>query len=169
MSELKKTERILGIDPGFGRVGIGIIEKRNNEWVHVAHGLIETNSKKKFVERIEEIHDKLEFVLKKYQPTRAAVEELFFAKNVTTGIQVAQARGAILLSLTQAHIPIDEFTPMEVKQAITGYGRADKTQMQKMVIMLLSLKVKKLQDDAADALGIALCCSAGLSFRLKMK
>ncbi len=169
MNKISQPIRILGIDPGFGRVGFGVIELQGGKTKYIAHGLIETSPQKTFVERIVEIHTKLGSIIQEYKPQRAAVEELFFAKNVTTGIQVAQARGAILLSLTQAGIPVDEFTPMEVKQAVTGYGRADKTQMQKMVIMLLSLKVKKLQDDAADALGIALCCSAGLSFRLKMK
>lgn len=167
MSELRETERILGIDPGFGRVGIGIIEKKNNEWTHVAHGLIETSPKKTFLERIIEIHTKLEGIIKEYKPSRAAVEELFFAKNVTTAIQVAQARGAILLSLSQAGIPVDEFTPLEVKQALTGYGRAEKSQIQKMVLMTLHMKEKRLQDDAADALAVAITSGSSLAFLQK--
>ena len=161
----KKTERILGIDPGFGRVGFGIIEKNGTEWVHVAHGLIETSSKKTFVERILEIHETLQKIIREYQPTHAAIEELFFYKNVTTAIQVGQARGVILLTLVQAGIPVDEFTPLEVKQSLTGYGRAEKGQIQKMVIMLLHLKEKKLQDDAADALAIALTVSQMQNFK----
>ena len=160
-------DRILGIDPGFGRVGFGIIEKRGTEWVHVVHGLIETSPKKTFVERILEIHETLQKIITKYEPTRAAIEELFFYKNVTTAIQVAQARGVILLTLMQAGLPIDEFTPLEVKQSVTGFGRAEKGQIQKMVLMILKLKDKKIQDDAADALAIALTSAQTLSFRTR--
>ena len=128
-----KIERILGIDPGFGRVGFGIIEKRGSEWVHVVHGLIETSPKKTFVERILEIHETLQKIIIKYEPNRAAIEELFFYKNVTTAIQVGQARGVILLTLVQAGLTIDEFTPLELKQSLTGYGRAEKGQIQKRI------------------------------------
>lgn len=169
MTSSEPIQRILGIDPGFGRVGFGVIEKKGSEWVHVAHGLIETSPKKTFVERILEIHETLGKIIKQYEPTHAALEELFFYKNVTTAIQVGQARGVILLTLVQAGIPVDEFTPLEVKQSLTGYGRAEKGQIQKMVIMLLGLKEKKLQDDAADALAIALTASTLLQFKEKMK
>jgi crossover junction endodeoxyribonuclease RuvC len=165
----KKHERILGIDPGFGRVGFGVIEKRGSEWVHVVHGLIETSPKKTFVERILEIHQTLQKIIVKYEPTSAAVEELFFYKNVTTGIQVAQARGVILLTLMQAGLSVDEFTPLEVKQSLTGYGRAEKGQIQKMVLMVLRLKEKKIQDDAADALAIALTAGAIQKYKTKTK
>jgi len=164
-----KIERILGIDPGFGRVGFGIIEKRGSEWVHVVHGLIETSPKKTFVERILEIHETLQKIIIKYEPNRAAIEELFFYKNVTTAIQVGQARGVILLTLVQAGLTIDEFTPLEVKQSLTGYGRAEKGQIQKMVLMILKLKDKKIQDDAADALAIALTASQMLSLRKRIQ
>jgi crossover junction endodeoxyribonuclease RuvC len=164
-----KVERILGIDPGFGRVGFGVIEKRGSEWVHVVHGLIETSPKKTFVERILEIHQTLQKIIAKYEPTSAAVEELFFYKNVTTGIQVAQARGVILLTLMQAGLIVDEFTPLEVKQSLTGYGRAEKGQIQKMVLMVLRLKDKKIQDDAADALAIALTAGAIQKYKTKTK
>lgn len=169
MSEIKKIERILGIDPGFGRVGLGIIEKRNGVWVHVGHGLVETSPKKSFIERLWDVHTEVEKIVKKYKPTRAAVEELFFAKNTTTAIQVAQARGVILLTLIQSGIPVDEFTPLQVKQALTGYGRAEKSQIQKMVLMTLHMKEKKLQDDAADALALALTSAASLAFTLKTR
>lgn len=156
----KKPIRILGIDPGFGRLGYGVIEQRGPDWVSLDYGCIETSPKKTFVERILQIHNELNVIISKYKPTRAGVEELFFYKNVTTAVQVGQARGVVLLTLCQAKIPIDEFTPLEVKQAITGYGRAEKGQIQAMVIMLLKLKVKKIQDDAADALAIALTSGA---------
>jgi len=155
--------RILGIDPGFGRVGWGIIEEnKKNEWCAVAYGCIETFSKKTFVDRLAEIHYDLDKVIKKYKPTRLAVEELFFAKNVTTGIQVAQARGVIILTGVENGLEIDEFTPLQVKQAITGYGRAEKAQMQKMVAVTLGIKGKIKSDDAADALAIALCAGQSL-------
>lgn len=160
-------ERILGIDPGFGRVGFGVIEKKGGDWAHVVHGLIETSPKKTFVDRIVEIHEELQKLIQEFRPQRAAIEELFFAKNVTTAIQVAQARGAILLTLVEAGISVDEFTPLQVKQALTGYGRAEKGQIQKMVIMSLHLKEKKLQDDAADALAIALTGAMSLGFLKK--
>lgn len=159
-----KQEIILGIDPGFGRVGYGIIEKVSNgrDWQCVAFGCIETSPKKSFVERISQVHEELEKLIKKYKPTRMAVEELFFFKNVKTAIEVGQARGVILLTGVENKLPIDEFTPLQVKQAITGYGRAEKGQMQKMVAMVLNLKEKIKSDDAADALAVALCAGQSL-------
>lgn len=159
-----KQEVILGIDPGFGRVGYGIIERVSDgrEWRAVAFGCIETSPKKSFVERISEIHEELENLIKKYKPTRMAVEELFFFNNVKTAIEVGQARGVILLTGVENNLPIDEFTPLQVKQAITGYGRAEKDQMQKMVSVVLGLKQKVKSDDAADALAVALCAGQSL-------
>lgn len=155
-----KNIRILGIDPGFGRVGFGIIEGSKTTWKPVVYGCIETDPKKTLVERLVDISDELNRIIKKYQPTMSAVEELFFAKNVTTAMSVGQARGVILLSLCQAKLPIYEYTPNEVKQAITGFGRADKQQVQRMVQVLLQLKNIPKPDDAADALGVALTCGA---------
>jgi crossover junction endodeoxyribonuclease RuvC len=152
--------RILGIDPGFGRVGFGVVEKQGGDWAHVAHGCIETSPKKTLSERLVEVHEEIRAVIQKYQPDRAGLEELFFAKNAKTAMDVGQARGVILLTLLQADLPVDEFTPMEVKQAVTGYGREDKMQMQKMIALLLKLPKKPMQDDAADALAVAL--TAGL-------
>lgn len=148
--------KILGIDPGFGRVGFGVIEGNKDIWEAVAYGCIETQSQASFVDRLETIHQELKKIIDTYTPDRAAVEELFFYTNVKTAIQVSQARGAILLTLRQANIPIDEFTPLEVKQALTSYGRAEKSQVQTMVQLLLHLGKEKMQDDAADALAVAL-------------
>lgn len=156
----KSPRRILGIDPGFGRVGVGIIEEMGREWQVVYYDCIKTNPRHKFLERLIEINKALQTIIIKYKPTEAAVEELFFAKNVTTAIQVGQARGVILLTLAQAKLPVREFTPLEVKQAITGYGRAEKGQIQRMVRVLLNLKTKTVQDDAADALAVALTAAA---------
>ena len=160
-------QRILGIDPGFGRMGYGVIEKKESEWIHVAHGLVETFPNKSFIERLEQLHFELSGLIKKYEPTEAAVEELFFAKNVKTALQVGQARGVILLTLVLAKITVYEFTPLEVKQALTGYGRADKNQLQRMVALQLGLKEKKFQDDAADALAVALTCGVTAPFLRK--
>ncbi len=155
--------RILGIDPGFGRIGFGIIEQtKTNSWRAVAYGCLETSPKKTFVERLAEIHEELQMVITKYQPNRMAVEELFFNKNVTTAIDVAQARGVILVTGIENKLPIDEFTPPEVKQAIAGNGRADKVQMQKIVAISLGLKGTIKSDDAADALAIALTAGQAL-------
>ncbi|OGH68597.1 MAG: crossover junction endodeoxyribonuclease RuvC [Candidatus Magasanikbacteria bacterium RIFCSPLOWO2_02_FULL_44_11] len=148
--------RILGIDPGFGRVGYGIIEQAGSSWKHITHGCLETSPKKSFVSRLADIHKELVRLIQEHQPTRMAVEELFFFKNVTTAIDVGQARGVILLTGFESGLPIDEFTPLEVKQAMTGYGRAEKGQMQKLVAVILNMKVKIKSDDAADALAVAL-------------
>lgn len=158
-------ERILGIDPGFGRVGYGIIEQTSgNNWRAVSYGCISTDPKESFVERLKDIHGELLNLIKEYKPTMMAVEELFFAKNVTTAMQVAQARGVIILTGVENKLPIQEFTPQEVKQGITGSGRAEKSQMQKVVAMILGLKEKIKSDDAADALAVAL--TAGQSMWL---
>lgn len=159
---MPKQERILGIDPGFGRVGWGVVEKRGGDWVHVAHGCIETDASAAFVDRLKVIESELQSVLEQYAPTIAAVEELFFVKNVTTGINVGQARGVILLTLAHAGLPIHEHTPKEIKQAVTGYGSADKGQMQTMIKLQLQLKDVPKPDDAADALAVALTCGLGL-------
>ncbi len=155
--------RILGIDPGFGRVGYGVIEQVNgNDWKAVAFGCIETSPKKKFVDRLLEVRNELVALIKKYRPARVAVEELFFFKNVKTAIEVGQARGVILLTAVESGLPVDEFTPLQVKQSMTGYGRAEKGQMQKIVATILGIKEKIKSDDAADALAVALTAAQSL-------
>lgn len=157
------NEIIIGIDPGFGRVGFGVIEKlKTGEWKALDYGCIETSRKNKFVDRLVEISEAINFLIKKYKPQRMAVEKLFFSKNVTTGIEVGHARGVIMLSAAQAGLEVDEFTPPQIKQAITGYGSAEKQQMQKMVAMILGIKGKIKSDDAADALAVALCAGQSL-------
>lgn len=158
------TERILGIDPGFGRIGFGVIEKasNNNDWQVVGYGCIETSVRDPFIDRLDELHQVLRKIIKKYNPTRAAVEDLFFYKNAKTAIKVGQARGVILLTLRQANLPIDEFTPLQIKQTVVGYGRAEKQQIQKMLQLTLNMKEKPKQDDAADALAVALTCGVSL-------
>lgn len=162
-------EIILGIDPGFGRTGWGVIEKIKGGWQVVAWGCIETSVKDQFADRICELHEELKLIIKKYKPTSAAVEDLFFAKNVKTAMKVGQARGAILLTIKELGLPLYEFTPLQIKQAITGYGRAEKGQMQKMVGMLLKVKNKITPDDAADALAAALTGGASLNYLKKIR
>ncbi|MFH1947099.1 MAG: crossover junction endodeoxyribonuclease RuvC [Candidatus Magasanikbacteria bacterium] len=164
-----ESQRILGIDPGFGRTGWGVIEKSGSEWQVVDFGCIETSAKKDFISRIDELNLELLKIIKKYKPTRSGVEDLFFAKNVKTAMKVGQARGVILLTLRQANITIDEFTPLQIKQALTGYGRAEKGQVQKMVQMILQIKKKITPDDTADALAVAITCASGLKMRTKLK
>lgn len=160
---------ILGIDPGFGRIGYGVIEQVKGDWRALDFGCIETSPKDSFVDRLAQLHREVVGLIKKYKPNRMAVEELFFFKNVTTAIQVGQARGAILLAGVNNGLPIDEFTPLQIKQAMTGYGRADKNQMQILVAMLLGIKGKIKSDDAADALAVALCAGNSLAFNEKIK
>lgn len=148
---------VLGIDPGTAIVGYGLVREENDgSLVAVEYGVIRTPAKTPMVERLETIYDSLGDIVKQFQPDRAAVEELFFARNVTTAITVSQARGVILLALKKADLQVNEYKPNVVKQSITGYGGADKTQMQEMVRLLLNLEKIPRPDDAADALAIAI-------------
>lgn len=162
MIKQEKSNIILGIDPGFGRIGWGVIIQQNGDWQVVNFGCIETDMKDNFVDRLAELYQEIVKLIKKYKPSRMAVEDLFFFKNLKTAIKVGQARGVILLAGVENKLAIDEFTPLQVKQAITGYGRAEKQQMQKMVQMILQLKNPIKSDDAADALAIALCAGQSL-------
>lgn len=163
------THRIIGIDPGYGRIGVGIIEGGGQDWKPLYFCCIETNTKTSFIERLEEVHVALKKIIVQFKPTHAAVEQLFFYKNVKTAIDVGQARGVILLTLRQMRLPVDEFTPLQVKQTITGYGKAEKSQVQKMIKVLLNISQKQLQDDAADALGVALTAGYQLNYQAKLK
>ncbi len=157
---------ILGIDPGYGRMGYGIIEKvGKGEWRALDYGCIETSAGDDFTLRLREVRKAVAHLIEKFHPDRMAVEELFFFKNQKTAFKVGEARGVILLTGVEAGLPVDEFTPLQVKQSITGYGRAEKKQMQKMVSVVLGIKGKIKSDDAADALAVALC--AGQSFWVK--
>ena len=157
--------RILGIDPGYGRMGYGVVEKKGSNWVYVAHGCVQTSPKDAFADRLLQLHNEIRRLILIYKPTSAAVEQLFFAKNAKTAMAVGQARGVILLTLFQAKLSVAEYTPLQVKQAITGYGKAEKVQVQKMLTSLFKLPKKSLQDDAADALAVAL--TAGISARFE--
>ena len=148
---------ILGIDPGYGTIGYGIIEKNGSKIVPIDYGVIQTPKDEGIAARLAMIYDTLNVLIKKFNPDEIAVEELFFNTNITTGIKVAQARGVILLSAVHACGRLYEYTPLMVKQSLTGNGRADKKQIQYMVKMILGLKSEPKPDDAADALAIAIC------------
>lgn len=148
--------KILGIDPGLGRCGWAVIEKIGQKSQAVAFGCIETSAKESDGERILQLKKKLDEIIFVQKPDQAAVESLFFFKNQKTIIQIGQARGVILLALNEAGVKYREFTPLQVKMTLTGYGKADKKQMQKMVMVVLGLKETPKPDDVADALAVAL-------------
>lgn len=138
-------------------MGYGIIEYKNNKYRAVEYGSITTEAGEKLSTRLKKIHEDLEEVISRYNIDEASVESLFFNTNITTGIQVAEARGVILLTLEDNNIPISEYTPLQVKQALIGYGRADKIQIKNMVKELLKLEKMPRLDDTTDALAIAIC------------
>jgi crossover junction endodeoxyribonuclease RuvC len=148
--------RILGIDPGTGILGFGVIEADKNKAQLVDAGVIRTPVKEDDAVRLQTIFDELTDIITETKPTIMSVEKLFFAQNVTTAMTVAQARGVVLLCGKQAGLEIFEYTPLQIKQAITGYGRADKKQMQEMVRVILQLKAIPKPDDCADALAAAI-------------
>ena len=149
--------RILGIDPGYAIVGYGVIEYRSGQYLPVEYGAVTTEAGVEFSRRLAEIYDGMQELLNRLKPEAAAVEKLYFSNNKTTGIGVAEARGVILLGLSQAGVPLFEYTPMQVKQAVTGYGKALKPQMQEMTRKLLRLRQVPKPDDTADALALAIC------------
>ncbi len=148
---------ILGIDPGIADTGFGIISKDKNKIECINYGSIKTPAKTDLSERLETISKDLKTIIQKYKPDLIAVEELFFFKNAKTALVVGQARGVVLLTARQNKVPLVEFTPLEVKQAVSTYGKAEKKQVQRMVKTLLNLKEVPEPDDAADALAIAIC------------
>jgi crossover junction endodeoxyribonuclease RuvC len=147
--------KILGIDPGSGIIGFGLVEKKSNPKMLDA-GVVRTTIGNDDASRLVELYESMRELVKELKPDVAAVEKLFFAQNVTTAIPVAQARGVILLALAEEKIPIYEYTPLQIKMAMTGYGRATKAQIQEMVRVQLGLKNKPKPDDCADALAAAL-------------
>ncbi len=149
--------RALGIDPGTATTGYGVVEGRGSRLNHVAHGTIVTPAGQHFATRLKTIHEETVRLIEVHQPEAVGIERLYFKQNVTTGIAVAQARGVLALAAAQANLPIHEFSPTEAKTAVTGYGKADKRQVQEMIRILLNLDEIPRPDDAADALGIAIC------------
>ena len=148
---------ILGIDPGLATVGYGVIEYKNGAFRTIAFGAILTPAHTSIESRLLTIYNDLDEIIKKYKPDDVAIEELFFNNNSTTAIAVAEARGVILLCAHKNGVSVNEYTPLQVKQSVVGYGRAEKKQVITMVTMLLGLKEPPKPDDTADALAIAIC------------
>lgn len=155
--------KILGIDPGSGTIGFGLIERAHRPRM-LDGGIIQTTIGDEVAARLVELYESLSELVEEFQPDVAAVEKLFFAQNVTTAMNVSQARGVILLALAKNNVPIYEYTPLQIKMAMTGYGRATKAQIQEMVRVQLNLKKKPSPDDAADALAVALTHMATLQY-----
>ena len=148
--------RILGIDPGTGIVGFGVIDSDGRKHILVDGGVIRTPANQELSLRLETIFNSVKELIETNKPQVMVIERLYFAKNVTTAMSVSHARGVIMLAGRQAKLEIVEYTPLQIKSALTGYGRADKNQMQEMVKIFLGLKEKPKQDDCADALAAAL-------------
>jgi len=149
---------VIGIDPGTALTGYGIVEELQNQSLHVVDfGVIRTDSSDKPEIRLKKIFSQLNEILSLYKPETGAVEKLFFQRNTRTAMSVGQARGVAILSLAEAGLSICEYGPVEIKQAVVGYGRASKSQVQQMVKMLLNLNEIPKPDDAADALAVAIC------------
>ena len=155
----RSAQIILGIDPGYGRCGFGVIAEGVRDWRVVTHGVI-TTAKQDFPARLLELATDIEALIVQHQPTVLAIEELFFSKSTTTALKVAEARGAIMMTAQKHALSVIEVKPNEVKLAMTGYGRADKAQVQEMVKTVFHLKAIPKPDDAADALAVAWTAAA---------
>ncbi len=152
----------IGIDPGTATTGYGVIKQSNNkkqEFEILEFGVILTKKTDSDAKRLQILHEDLTDIIKKFKPTAAGIEKLFFAKNQTTAMTVSQARGVAMLTFSENNLPIQEFTPLQVKNTLCGYGKADKKQMQRAVQLSFNLKQIPKPDDAADALAIALCAA----------
>lgn len=161
--------RILGIDPGIAIVGFGLIESDRGQQRMLQYGAITTQAGLPLATRLVQIGNDLEQLIAQFKPDEIAIEELFFSKNITTGIAVAHGRGVILYTAEKMQVPIYEYTPMQVKQAVVGYGLAEKKQVMDMTRRLLRLKSIPRPDDAADALAIAICHARSATSLLRYK
>ena len=161
--------RILGIDPGIAIVGFGLIESDRGNMRMLQYGAVTTEAGLPLATRLVQIEDDMRALIRQLQPDEIAIEELFFSKNITTGIAVAHGRGVVLCTAERRGIPIFEYTPMQVKQAVVGYGLAEKRQVMDMTRRLLKLKAVPKPDDAADALAIAICHARSATSLLRRK
>ncbi len=161
--------RILGIDPGVGTVGFGVVDANNGKNTYVACGVISTTPHTPLSSRLNTIYDDLNEIIVTFAPDAISIEELFFSKNITTGISVAHGRGVILLSAYRSGVPVYEYTPMQVKQAVVGYGGAKKKQVIYMVQKLLDMKSPPRPDDAADAPAMAICHARSWTSQLRVE
>ena len=156
MNDLKKI-RILGVDPGYAIVGFGVVEYDGIHFSPIEYGAVLTEAHTPFTERLRAIHTDMEYIFEKFKPDCMAIEKLFFTTNQKTAIDVAQARGVTVLSAAVRNVPVYEYTPLQVKSAVVGYGKAEKMQVMGMTRQLLNLAQIRKPDDAADALAIAIC------------
>lgn len=161
--------RIAGIDPGYAIVGFGIVDYAGSRFNTVDYGAVTTGADKEMGERLTEIYADICYVFDKFKPDYMAIERLFFTTNQKTAIAVAQARGVIILSAVQRKIPVFEYTPLQVKQSVTGYGKAVKKQVQDMTKRILSLSEIPKPDDVADALAIAVCHAHSFNSALPLR
>ena len=161
--------RILGIDPGVAIVGFGLIESERGAVRMLQYGAVNTSAGMPLATRLVQIEQDLTQLIQQFKPDEIAIEELFFSKNITTGIAVAHARGVILYTAERLHLPVYEYTPMQIKQAVVGYGLADKHQVMDMTRRLLKLRSIPRPDDAADALAIAMCHARSATSLLRRK
>ncbi|MDR2151097.1 MAG: crossover junction endodeoxyribonuclease RuvC [Spirochaetaceae bacterium] len=159
------ARRIIGVDPGLASCGWGIVDVGDQRIRYVVHGCIETEAATPRAQRLLAIYRMFKTVLDEYQPTEAAIETLYFARNVSSAIPVAEARGVLCMTLAERGLPVREFTPNAIKQAVVGRGAADKVQVQELVRIILGLSTIPSPDHAADALGAALCCANTQVFR----
>ncbi|MCS7458704.1 crossover junction endodeoxyribonuclease RuvC [Paenibacillus doosanensis] len=160
--------RIMGIDPGIAIVGFGFIDKQGSRLVPVQYGSIQTEAHTDGALRLKMVYEATVQLIEKYKPDAVAIEKLFFNRNVTTAFTVGQARGVMMLAAVQKDIPIGEYTPLQVKQAVVGYGKAEKKQVQEMVRMFLNLSAVPKPDDVADALAVAICHAHTSTFEQKV-
>ncbi|MGD1995692.1 MAG: crossover junction endodeoxyribonuclease RuvC [Anaerolineae bacterium] len=149
--------RVLGVDPGTATTGYGVVEETEDGLTALTYGVVTTPAGQALPQRLQTIYRELNHLAQEWGPDEAAVEKLYFSANVRTAMSVGQARGVALLAMADAKLAVAEYTPLEVKQALTGYGRAEKRQVQEMVRMLVSLEEIPRPDDAADALAVAIC------------
>ena len=148
---------ILGIDPGLATIGFGLVAKNGDKYRAIEYGAITTPAGQKLTDRLRDIYESVATLIEKHKPDAFSIEELFFNTNVKTAISVAHGRGVCILAATVLNIPVFEYTPLQIKQAVAGYGRAQKGQVQRMVTSLLGLNAVPKPDDVADALAIAMC------------
>ena len=160
--------RVLGIDPGYGITGYSIIDYEGNRFKLVSSGAIKTNAGVSFPLRLTKIFDDLNLIIDEFKPDAISVEELFFNNNAKTAINVAQARGVVLIVGCKRNIPTFEYTPLQIKQAVTGYGRADKMQVQRMVKTILNVEKLPKLDDTTDSMAAAICHAHSAKFSEKL-
>lgn len=156
---------ILGIDPGIAIVGYSIVQCKGNNFKAIDYGCIKTTADTLLPNRLKIVYDELTEIIKKHKPDELAIEELFFNRNAKSAMKVGQARGVEILAAVNQGLNVYEYTPLQIKQAVTGYGRADKNQVQEMVKMLLNLREKPKPDDVADALAVAICHGSSIKFK----